>query len=109
MSQGIGRRLGSATRRYRPRRMSAEELDFEADCSFQLGSASVGPLPLIDVSATGLAFEPARDLDLTPGTPLEVLTVLYRDAPVWSGRGVVVYQVATPARRATGASSTSGR
>ncbi len=46
-------------------------------------------MPIVDVSATGIALD--LDADLLPGTSLEHLKILVDDNPVWEGSAEVVH------------------
>jgi hypothetical protein len=51
----------------------------------------MGPLPLIDLSATGFAATPPPGLLIQPGSILEGFELLVGDTAVWSGEAFVVH------------------
>ncbi|RMH02894.1 MAG: hypothetical protein D6702_07510 [Planctomycetota bacterium] len=77
--------------RFRPERLDTGELAVRPCCRFLAGSNWVGPLPILDLSSTGLAAE-AGDLRLAPGTRIQALEVLHRDTVIWRGEGEVVHR-----------------
>ncbi|MGM0576760.1 MAG: hypothetical protein ACQEXJ_13605 [Myxococcota bacterium] len=90
---------GSARYRFRPERLSSDELSFDVTCQFVHDGEAVGPLEVLDVSPTGLGIQPDGETWLAPGSLIENLQIFYRGTPVWLGTGVVVYQVESPRPR----------
>jgi extracellular factor (EF) 3-hydroxypalmitic acid methyl ester biosynthesis protein len=71
-------------------------LNFDVHCSFSVDGENFGPLQVVDLSPTGTAVTPNRELVLAPGTQIDQLKLLYRDAAVWEGKATAVYQVDGP-------------
>jgi hypothetical protein len=78
---------------FRPKRLTTDELTFEVSCHFTVDGKQLGPLPVLDISPTGLAIDPGEELVLTPGTPLEDFRITYGDSAVWNGSAVSIHQV----------------
>jgi extracellular factor (EF) 3-hydroxypalmitic acid methyl ester biosynthesis protein len=82
--------------RFRSRRLNTDDLNFDVHCSFAVDGENFGPLQVVDLSPTGTAVTPNRELVLAPGTQIDQLKLLYRDAAVWEGKATAVYQVDGP-------------
>ncbi|MEE9562756.1 MAG: hypothetical protein V3W50_06780, partial [Thermoanaerobaculia bacterium] len=84
---------------FRPRRLAADGLTFQVTCQFSVDGQELGPLPVLNISPTGIAIDPQDKIVLTPGTPVEDLRIAYRDSAVWNGSAVAIYQVEGPHSR----------
>ena len=91
---------GSESLRFRPRRVTTEGLRFDLSCKFKFRGKSIGPIPIVDVSPTGMALEATSKLDLAPGQFVDDLQVHYRDSCIWEGQAQAVYNVEGPPARA---------
>jgi ubiquinone/menaquinone biosynthesis C-methylase UbiE/pimeloyl-ACP methyl ester carboxylesterase len=60
-------------------------------CHFCCDGAELGPLSLIDLSASGFAATVPPELDIPQGSILETFELLVSDQVVWSGEAVVAY------------------
>ena len=78
---------------FRPKRLATDRLTFDVTCRFTVDGQDLGPLPVLNISPTGIAIGPQEDLVFTPGTSLEDLRITYRDSAVWEGSAVAIYQV----------------
>jgi extracellular factor (EF) 3-hydroxypalmitic acid methyl ester biosynthesis protein len=84
-STGIGAR-------FRPARLNAADLPADLACRFQCDGAFVGPLPVLDLSTTGVAAELMSErLVLAPGSELESFELILGDRVIWSGEAAVVH------------------
>ncbi len=90
---------GARALRYRPQRLQADELNADISCRIVLNGARIGPLPVLDLSATGLAIDPRGRTVVPPGKPVRRIEIDYRGKTIWEGRAEVVYQVAGPPER----------
>jgi hypothetical protein len=77
--------------RFRPTRLNAPDLPANLACRFRCDGVFVGPLPVLDLSAAGLATEGDPHLALPPGSVLESFELVVGDQVVWSGEAVVVH------------------
>lgn len=84
---------------FRPKRLATDRLTFDVTCRFTVDEKELGPLPVLNISPTGIAIDPLSDLVLTPGTALEDLRITYRDSAVWEGSALAIYQVEGPRPR----------
>ncbi len=91
---------GAESLRFRPRRLTSEDLRFDLSCQFILDGVSIGPVAIVDISPTGVALEPSSRLDLLPGRLVDDLKIDYRDSRVWEGQAKAVYNVEGPPARA---------
>lgn len=98
---------GTAKFRFRPQRLSTDELAYDMSCEFHSSGSPSGRVPVVDVSTCGLGVMPQNDMHLAPGSILENLSLYYRDHLVWSGEGTVIYQTSSPQNR-IGLKLTSG-
>jgi extracellular factor (EF) 3-hydroxypalmitic acid methyl ester biosynthesis protein len=92
--------------RFRPQRLSADDFRYSVTCYFVLDGRRVGPLRVMDASPTGVGVAP-ENVFLAPGSALDAFEIYYRDAAVWTGSAVAVYQVDSPHPR-VGVRFTSG-
>jgi extracellular factor (EF) 3-hydroxypalmitic acid methyl ester biosynthesis protein len=84
---------------FRPKRLATDGLTFQVTCRFSVDGQELGPLPVLNISPTGIAIDPQDKIVLTPGTPVEDLRIAYRDSAVWNGSAVAIYQVEGPSSR----------
>ncbi|MGB6337859.1 MAG: hypothetical protein WBG96_19825 [Thermoanaerobaculia bacterium] len=84
---------------FRPKRLATDSLTFDVTCLFTVDGQELGPLPVLNLSPTGIAVDALDDLVLTPGTSLADLRITYRDSAVWEGSAVAIYQVEGPRSR----------
>lgn len=82
----------STSFRFRSARVPAGRLHSEAAFRFTFEGAEFGPMPVLDLSSTGLGLR-AASVFMPPGAILENATLTYHGAEVWSGTAAVVYQV----------------
>ncbi len=85
--------------RYRPERLSSDDLGFELSCCFEVDGREIGPLRVLNVSPTGLGVALDDTLMLARGALLHRLEVRYKDAVVYRGDATCVYQVEEPEPR----------
>lgn len=78
------------TFRYRPSRLEASALASILTCELVQGDRVLGPMPVLDVSPTGLGLELAESVLLPLGTILDEVRLLQDGAQVASERAVVV-------------------
>src|SRR5258708_6997011 len=76
--------------RFRPMRLGAADLP-DLVCRFRCDDAGVGPLTVLDVSATGFAATAPSAPTLPPGSTLESFELVLGDQLVWSGEATLVY------------------
>jgi hypothetical protein len=76
---------------FRPARLNAAEIPADLACRFRCDGASVGPLSLIDLSATGFAATTPQGLSIPPGGVLEAFELVVSDQVVWCGEALVVH------------------
>ncbi len=76
---------------FRPARLDAAELPVKLACRFRFESAPVGPLAVLDLSATGFAATNPSGLALEPGSALESFELILGERVIWSGEAVVVH------------------
>jgi extracellular factor (EF) 3-hydroxypalmitic acid methyl ester biosynthesis protein len=90
---------GSPSLRFRAQRLSTEDLSGELSCRFSVEENFIGPLPVLDISPTGMAVEQLADTLLTPGGKIAALEITYGGKVLWKGRAQVIYSVGgSPAR-----------
>jgi hypothetical protein len=88
--EGLWGAAGSAVR-FRPARFSAAELPADLTCRARCGALRVGPLPIVDLGATGFGAQIPHGLALPPGSLLEEFDLVLGGQPIWSGEAVVVH------------------
>lgn len=87
----MGLQGASQTFRYRPSRLEASALASTLSCELVRGGGQViGPLPVLDVSPTGLGLELRESVLIPLGTILDEVRLLQDGALVASERAVVV-------------------
>ncbi len=91
---------GSESLRFRPGRMTSEDLRFELSCQFLLDGQKLGPISIVDISPTGVALELNSIIDLPPGCIVDDLRIDYRETQIWDGQAKAVYNVDGPPARA---------
>jgi extracellular factor (EF) 3-hydroxypalmitic acid methyl ester biosynthesis protein len=77
--------------RFRPTRLDPAALLAPLTCEFSCDGASVGPLAILDLSASGFAAAVDPALALTPGSTLESLSLATGGRRIWEGAAVVVH------------------
>ena len=77
--------------RFRPTRLDPTALLADLTCEFSCDGASVGPLVILDLSATGFAAAVEPALTLAPGSTLESFALAAGGRPIWTGAAVVVH------------------
>lgn len=76
---------------FRPPRLNAAAMPGDVTCTFRCEGTAFGPLPLIDLSASGFAASSPPGLLIQPGSVLEGFDVSVAGTPVWSGEAFVVH------------------
>ena len=90
-AEHVGLQGASQTFRYRPSRLEASALASTLSCELVRGGGQViGPLPVLDVSPTGLGLELRESVLIPLGTILDEVRLLQDGALVASERAVVV-------------------
>ena len=77
--------------RFRPARLNAAELPPDLECRFRFDGIEVGPLAIVDLSATGFAATAPAELALAPGSILEGFHLVMGGQVIWSGDAAVVH------------------
>jgi hypothetical protein len=75
---------------FRPARLSAADVPAGLSCQFRCDGLFVGPLGVLDLSASGFGAAIPATLVLAPGSILESFELLADGSPIWSGEAVVV-------------------
>lgn len=89
-AEHVGLQGASQTFRYRPTRLDATELASTLTCELVRGDQVFGPMPVLDVSPTGLGLELRESIILPLGTILDEVRLLQDGAVVANERAVVV-------------------
>ena len=71
-------------------RLNAIDVPAALSCRFHCDGVFVGPLPILDLSASGFGASVPATTVLAPGSALESFELLADGSPIWSGEAVVV-------------------
>ncbi len=74
---------------YRPERLTREDLGGDLSCRVAYNGSANVTFDVIDLSQWGFAYRVGVEHAPLPGTELEMIQILHRGTPVWSGRGLV--------------------
>jgi extracellular factor (EF) 3-hydroxypalmitic acid methyl ester biosynthesis protein len=80
-----------ASVQFRPVRITAADLSRDLACRFRCDGASIGPIPVLDLSSTGFAASAAPQLAIAPGSVLESFELWLDGRAIWTGEAVVVH------------------
>jgi SAM-dependent methyltransferase len=92
--------MGSgSSHRFRPKRIPASDLGTPLTCRIEIDGSLSESLSVFDISPTGLGVHTGHGIVLEPGTTIPRLRLEFRDAVIFEGEAIAVYQVDRPQPR----------